>query len=308
MIVPWLQGFLSRHKAPLTWTLVLICTYLFLVMMTGQRGQHQRYFQKEQNAQLTETLYTQFLKQTQNPGVSTSSVNVTEALTDSNFLEKAESFKFKGDVLKIQEWQKSLHEYRNSLGVLPSFVFGLSSKFHGLANLITYQFLHASVIHLLSNMFLLVVFGCAVETLIGSLGFIFLFVACGIAGGSFFLLLSQGSTVPVIGASGSISGLMAFYAVYEFRTHVRYYFFLSPLPDYHGVIYLSKYWIFPLFFLADLSSLYAESLEGFHSASSEGVAYAAHIGGMLCGIVLGYLAKSYKDSQQRLPSLLTHFK
>jgi membrane associated rhomboid family serine protease len=87
----------------------------------------------------------------------------------------------------------------------------------------------------------------------------------------------------MIGASGALSGVMAFYAAFEKRKRISFFYFVSPIPGYYGWIYLPTLIIFPLSFLSDLV--------GYLSTPAEigsGIAYTAHIGGALFGAVLGF--------------------
>ena len=80
---------------------------------------------------------------------------------------------------------------------------------HNMATVLTSLFLHVSVIHLLSNMWFLLVFGDAVEDALGWRWFLFLYLLCGFFGGIAFMATSGDSPIPAVGASGAISGVMA---------------------------------------------------------------------------------------------------
>ena len=77
--------------------------------------------------------------------------------------------------------------------------------------LVTHQFLHGSWVHVLFNAYFLYIFGDNIEHLFGRLRFALLFVGAGIAGGALHVLLSHATATPVVGASGSIAGVMAAY-------------------------------------------------------------------------------------------------
>ena len=304
MIIPWLRGVLQYDRAPLTWTIFFLCNYLFLVMSGSLNHTHREYFYKEENLRATAGYYYQF--QGGRGFLEQSKVArwASMGLADPRFVESADRIHFQGDQVQLAEWQDHLREYRQGLGFLPSIVFGLSGRFHGLSNLISYQFLHSGIMHLLSNMFLLLIFGAAVEVMLGSLALVLIYFGSGIFAGIFYMWISGETLSPVIGASGSISGLMAFYILYEFRKTVAYFFFVSPLPGYHGVLHLSKYWMLPLFFLADLSSVIAGLIQ---ETPTSGVASGAHIGGLLFGLTMGGIAKAYREHNP-LPQILTLFR
>src|SRR5690606_1460731 len=77
--------------------------------------------------------------------------------------------------------------------------------------LITYQFLHGGVLHLLSNMLFLWVFGDNVEDAVGHLRFLAFYLLCGVAGGLAHAAFMPSSGLPLVGASGAIAGVIAAY-------------------------------------------------------------------------------------------------
>ncbi len=88
----------------------------------------------------------------------------------------------------------------------------------------------------------------------------------------------------MVGASASISALLAFYCIVETRIRIRFLYFVSPMPGQYGAIYLPTLLIVPLFLVVDLANLWStpEGLGG-------GVAYAAHIGGTVMGLIAGFV-------------------
>jgi membrane associated rhomboid family serine protease len=141
--------------------------------------------------------------------------------------------------------------------------------------LLTSMFVHAGLTHLAGNMLFLWVFGDHVEDFYGHLAYLLFYLLCGVGSELFHVFFSWHSTVPAIGASGAISGVMGAYAVTYPRAQILtlVFIFLVPLP---AVIILG-YW-FLLQFLAGLSSLAAET--------TGGVAWWAHVGGFLLGFLL----------------------
>lgn len=127
------------------------------------------------------------------------------------------------------------------------------------------------------------------EVLVGSWALLFIYLLGGLAGGWGFLFLDPQGTVPMVGASASISALLAFYCFAELRTRVRFVYFVSPIPGHWGPIYLPTLLIIPLFLVSDLANLWSTP-EGLGS----GVAYAAHLGGAVAGafIALFYRFKT----------------
>jgi membrane associated rhomboid family serine protease len=141
--------------------------------------------------------------------------------------------------------------------------------------LITSMFLHSGFAHILGNMLFLWIFGDNVEDYFGHLGYFLFYFVCGISAGLFHIAFNLHSTVPALGASGAISGVMAAYALLYPRARILtlVFVFLVPIP----AIVILGYW-FLLQFLEGLASV------GIRTAG--GVAWWAHIGGFLVGLLI----------------------
>ncbi len=203
------------------------------------------------------------------------------ALHDRRFLQTLEKGELSGpDPLAIRSLVKSANGFHQDLEERALHRFGLSSEREQSFTWLTYQFSHAGILHLVSNMAFLLLLGFVLETQIGGLPLLFLYLFGGIAGGLFFLHLDPYGVIPMVGASGSVSALIAAYPLLEPRRRIRYYYFILPFRGQHGFIYLPTLLIFPLFVVSDVASLLA-SPRGLMS----GVAYSAHLGGALFGVL-----------------------
>lgn len=147
------------------------------------------------------------------------------------------------------------------------------------STLVTSQFLHGGVMHLVLNLWALWIFGDNVEDRLGPLRYLVFYVACGAAAGLAHVLASPQSLVPTVGASGAISGVMGAYIVFYPRARVvtlvpvLFYPLFFNLP---AVLYLG------LWFALQVLSGLAES----SGSESGGVAWWAHIGGFVAGLGL----------------------
>jgi membrane associated rhomboid family serine protease len=172
-----------------------------------------------------------------------------------------------------------------SLAVVPSELFqlqdlgggatvpgGLAISVPEWATLITYQFLHGGVLHLLSNMLFLWVFGDNVEDAMGHLKFLVFYLLCGVAGGLAHAVFLPSSQLPLIGASGAVSGVIAAYLMLHPRVRVWVLAFRI-LPLRVPAAWVLGFWVVTQFVMVVL-------------APSDGVAWWAHIGGMAAGAVL----------------------
>ena len=149
------------------------------------------------------------------------------------------------------------------LGLVPALVW---KKFY-LWQLVTYLFLHGGAFHLLFNLFTLWMFGRELEGLWGQREFLKYYFLCGIGAGILTVLLTWNSTVPTIGASGAIFGVLLAYGL-AFPDRQVLLWFIFPIKAKHLI------WLF-----AGL-----ELLASF-SYTSDGIGHFAHLGGMLFGFL-----------------------
>jgi membrane associated rhomboid family serine protease len=144
------------------------------------------------------------------------------------------------------------------------------------ATIVTYQFFHADIAHLVGNMVFLWVFGDDVERAIGRWRFLAFYLLCGVVGGLVFIAIDLRAGIELIGASGAIAGLVVAYVMLRPCAKITVLLGIIPLR-------ISAYWVVGLFVLTQLWNLGA-------SSKSE-VAYWCHFGGMLGGGVLFPLMK-----------------
>lgn len=154
-------------------------------------------------------------------------------------------------------------ELERVLGLVPALVW---KKFY-LWQLATYLFLHGGAFHLLFNLFTLWMFGRELEALWGQKEFLKYYFLCGIGAGILTVLLTWNSTVPTIGASGAIFGVLLAYGL-TFPDRQVFLWFIFPIKAKHLI------WLF-----AGL-----ELLASF-SYTSDRIGHFAHLGGMLFGFL-----------------------
>lgn len=183
-----------------------------------------------------------------------------------------------GDAVAITRLREELRGFREAGAEDLTTRLGLSAHNKDTLAWITYQFSHAGWLHLLSNLVFLLLLGAAVERQLGALGLFLIYVAGGWMGGMAFLQLQPDGLVPMVGASGAVSALMAFYAFFERRRRVRFFYFILPIQGHMGFIFMSPLLIVPLYLVADFAGLLSAP-----EAWSSGVAYSAHVGGAVLG-------------------------
>jgi len=164
---------------------------------------------------------------------------------------------------------------------VPEFLAGHASLQAAFVPLVTSMFLHSGFAHILGNMLFLWIFGDNVEDHFGHIGYLFFYFGCGIAAGLFHIAFNFHSGIPALGASGAISGVMAAYALLYPRAPILslVFIFLVPVP----AIVMVGFW-FVLQFLEGLASI------GVRVAGS-GVAWWAHVGGFLAGLLLTQISR-----------------
>jgi membrane associated rhomboid family serine protease len=138
--------------------------------------------------------------------------------------------------------------------------------------LVTYQFFHSDILHLLSNMLFLWVFGDNVEDAMGHFKFLVFYIVCGIAGGLAHAWMLPGSSLPLIGASGAVAGVIAAYLILHPRVLVWVLAFrIIPLR-------ISAAWVLGFWVLTQFAMVLINQ--------ADQVAWWAHIGGMAAGAIL----------------------
>ncbi|HET6200456.1 MAG TPA: rhomboid family intramembrane serine protease [Candidatus Acidoferrales bacterium] len=149
----------------------------------------------------------------------------------------------------------------------------------GFFPLFTSMFLHAGWLHIIGNMWFLWLFGPNVEDRLGHFPYLGFYLVCGLGAGIAQTLFSLGSTIPGLGASGAIAGVLGAYVVFfpssRILTLVTLFFwwFFARLP---AVLFIGLW--FAVQFLSGIGSL--------GSAQAGGVAWWAHVGGFLLGMLL----------------------
>ena len=154
----------------------------------------------------------------------------------------------------------------------------IPARFHFSA-LVTSMFLHGGWLHLIGNMWFLWIYGDNIEDVLGRGPYLFFYLACGILAMASQMAVAPTSRIPNVGASGAIAGVMGAYLVKfpQARIVTLFWFGLIFTLDVPAVLILA-YWFFLQLF-SGVGSVAEASVRG-------GVAWFAHIGGFLAGIVL----------------------
>jgi len=145
-----------------------------------------------------------------------------------------------------------------------------------LFSLISFMFLHGGFWHLLGNMWFLYIFGDNVEDRLGSVRYLVFYLMCGLASGATQLVYNIHSNVPVIGASGAIAGVMGAYVLIHPRAKILT---LVPLLFIPLVFEIPAYFFLGIWFVIQFVNAAGSR------AGTSGIAWWAHIGGFLFGML-----------------------
>ena len=176
---------------------------------------------------------------------------------------------------ELQHWQQARDGVNSQLQQLSSIQYGLIPQQLSLLQLISSQFLHGSFLHLFGNMVFLIICGFVVEAAIGHLRFLGFYLLAGIGAGLLHSASNLSSAVPLIGASGAISGVMAMYLVVFGLKKIQFFYWLYFFVGYFRAPALV---LLPLYIALELFQ--------YVSQSESQIAFLAHVGGFLTGGLL----------------------
>jgi membrane associated rhomboid family serine protease len=163
-------------------------------------------------------------------------------------------------------------------GFVPrEFIVSITTRWdlipYNIMTLFTSMFLHGGILHLAGNMLYLWVFGGSIEDAMGHLKFILFYLLSGLIAAGFQLFYDPSSTIPMIGASGAISGVLGAYLILYPLARIKTLFIiiiLIKILEPPAMLFLTI-WFF---------------IQVYYSTSTDGVAWYAHIGGFIFGLLL----------------------
>ena len=319
MIFPYLAGFLSPLKAPITYLLLAINVLVFSVTFDAYSKSDSAIdgfldddtFIRTQGAAFAAMIekepskFSPTLRSLAKGALKSEKLTLEAlggfAMRNNDFMSRAQTFNFGGDEVAITHWRARLKEFMKLQDANPSYRWGLSQVHSEWLNWFTYQFAHAGFGHLFWNMVFLLIFGCFVETQLGGSFVAIGYIVGGLAGAWAYSNLSGISYSPLVGASGAVSGLIGLVTVTWWRRErVPFLYMLMPTRDYMGIALLPSWLLGLVYLLPDLSHYFASSKE------LGSVAYSAHIGGALFGglIAFGVIA-GWLPKKEKAPPLVT---
>ncbi len=190
------------------------------------------------------------------------------------------------NILVFFFWEQTTETFFQIYGLIPARFLAYPLDAHNYVTIFTSMFMHGGFFHLFGNMLYLWIFGDNIEYTVGHFRYLIFYFTVGISAALFQTLAFPDSTVPMVGASGAISGVLGAYLV-KFPTNrisiLFFFFFIIRIFKVPAAIVLSLWFFFQLW----------NGFFNFTAQSPEGVAWFAHIGGFLAGFVLIKLFDRY---------------
>jgi len=183
-----------------------------------------------------------------------------------------------------RQWHQARSRFDEMLNRSVVYRYGQKPYEFSVLTWFTQMFLHGGQGHLIGNMVFLFIFGFVVEIAIGRPVFLFAYLLAGLISGALDVAFRPESMIPAIGASGAIAGLVGMYTVLFGLRRIRFFFMLGFYFDYvrAPAIVLLPLWL---------------GYEAFNQIFyPDEVNRIAHIGGLLGGALIGYLAKRYSPT------------
>tara|TARA_A100001011_G_scaffold178314_1_gene187041 strand:+ start:5435 stop:6160 length:726 start_codon:yes stop_codon:yes gene_type:complete len=176
-----------------------------------------------------------------------------------------------------------LREFTFSYGLIPSVLMGIDqlpdnlNKISPIGTIFTSMFMHGGWMHLIGNMLYLWIFADNIEDDLGTLNFVIFYFVSGIGAAMSQVFVDINSQIPMIGASGAIGGVLGAYLINYPRAKVLV---LIPFGFFSQLIKIKALYVLGFWFLLQFINSFLSS------SSGGGVAYAAHIGGFISGVIL----------------------
>jgi membrane associated rhomboid family serine protease len=183
-------------------------------------------------------------------------------------------------VYELQLSQAGLERLIGSRGLIPARL--LADPAGAWSTIFSSMFLHGGWFHLLSNVWVLFIFGDNIEDRMGKAGYLVFYLLSGVAAGLLQVYILPGSGQPMVGASGAIAGVLGAYLILFPRARVASLvpiLFIFTLMEVPAVLFLVFWFVTQLF----------SGLMSLNGASGGGIAWWAHIGGFLFGMLGSFI-------------------
>lgn len=185
--------------------------------------------------------------------------------------------------------EEAIQSFINTYGVIPQEIVARQDLF----TIFTSMFMHGGWAHIIGNLLFLWVFGDNVEDAFGHVGYLIFYLLTGIMASVAHIVLNTGSPIPSVGASGAISGILGAYIIFFGGNSIRVLigFFVTVVPAWMMI----GLWAAQQFIATYGSVASTEQTTG-------GVAYAAHAGGFLAGMIIAVLLRGIVGRPEQRPA------
>ncbi len=177
----------------------------------------------------------------------------------------------------LQPSENALNSFMFTWGLIPARLMQWGPQ--AIATIFTSMFIHSGFMHIIGNMLYLWIFGDNIESALGSFRFIVFYLLCGVGAAMGQVLMDPSSEIPMVGASGAISGVMGGYLMLYPKAQVETLLFLG---YFMRLVRLPAIVVLGMWIVTQLLS----GLASLGASAAGGVAVFAHIGGFVAGLVL----------------------
>jgi membrane associated rhomboid family serine protease len=295
------ESFVKKPAFKMSWLILFLNLIVFTVFSIEFESWPSGPFAEKLSDPRFKTVVYEMYKQTLDP-VEVKSADVTTeqiltvALRDQNFKKRLAHFPFKGNDIEIVEAKSILFDFFNGYHRSPQYQFGLSANDSSPWSWLTYQFVHASLLHLAGNLFIIFLTLSYLEKKVSSGWLLSVYLLSGFVGGMFFLKLEPSSGLSMVGASASAFGLLGFLLVLDNSKLMPWFFLIAPIKGGYGRIHLPVFFILPVLLISEFLTLLKDT-----SGVSTSIAVSAHVGGAVAGMFLActyLLSKKYSKLTQ----------
>lgn len=187
-------------------------------------------------------------------------------------------------VFEITLSPRALNQFIGVFGTVPAQVLamlhGARDPFTAVVPIFTSMFIHGSWGHLIFNMWALYIFGDNIEDYLGHFRYLVFYLIAGFAASALHILMNSSSTLPSVGASGAIAGVMgAYFILYPSARVLTWVFFIV-------FIWLPAWVVLGFWFVGQFLSGAATAIATTSQTSGGGIAFWAHVGGFVTGLGL----------------------
>ncbi len=187
---------------------------------------------------------------------------------------------------KVRVWRDAADHH-------PVRRWGLTPADLGLHQLLSHMFVHIGWFHLLGNLFIFYLGAGPIEDVWGRPLFAVFFLSAGIFAGLFFVAAYPHSTLPMVGASGAVSGVVGAFLIRFWKVKIRFFYFLFFFRIYTGTFEAAAWIMLPLWLANELYWAYVSHyISQIMPGESAGVAYLAHVGGFMFGALFALGVKA----------------